>query len=94
MHQHFTKPIVLHSKSVGFARQKRLFCIAKQPLSHRQTEITVFRRKYLYKMGDLFETARKKHWKLQWKILKLRYKNFGTTMQEIWNCNARILRLP
>jgi len=49
MHQYFTKPIVLHCKSVGFARQKRLFCIAKQPLSHHQTEITVFRRNYLYK---------------------------------------------
>ena len=44
-------------------------------------------------MGYLFETARKKHWKLQWRILKLRCKRFGTAMQEVWNCDARILKL-
>ena len=44
-------------------------------------------------MGDLFETARKKYWKLQWRILELRCKRFGTTMQEVWNYDARGLKL-
>ena len=42
------------------------------------------------KMGDLFETARKKHRKLQWRILKLRYKRFGTAMQGFLGCHKKI----
>ena len=44
-------------------------------------------------MGDLFETAREKHWKLQWRILELQCKRFETAIQEIWNCDARDLKL-
>ena len=54
MYQHFTKPIVLRSKSVGFARQKRLFWTAKEPLSQCQIEIAVFLQNNLYKTEVVF----------------------------------------
>ena len=75
MHQHFTKPIVLHCKSVGFASQNSRFRTAKPKLPF-------FAGSIFTEIGDLFETARKKYWKLQWRILKLRCKRFETAMQE------------
>ncbi|ATV29891.1 hypothetical protein CTM63_11995 [Prevotella intermedia] len=66
----------MHGKSGCFASQNSRFRNAKPKLPFFVGSIFT-------KMGDLFETARKKHWKLQWRILKLRYKRFETAMQEI-----------
>ncbi|ATV31712.1 hypothetical protein CTM46_09220 [Prevotella intermedia] len=65
----------MHGKSGCFASQNSRFRTIKPKLPFSFG--TIFT-----KMGDLFETARKKHWKLQWRILELRYKNFKTAMQE------------
>ena len=47
---------IWHCESVGFTRQKRRFCIAKQPLSQCQIEITVFLMNYLYRMEVILNT--------------------------------------
>ncbi|ATV53534.1 hypothetical protein CTM50_11185 [Prevotella intermedia] len=46
----------MRSKSGSFARQKRRFCIAKQPLLQCQIEITVFLMNYLYRMEVILNT--------------------------------------
>ncbi|PJE98957.1 hypothetical protein CUB97_11465 [Prevotella intermedia] len=72
----------MHGKSGSFASQNSRFRIAK-------SKLPFFVGTIFTKMGDLFETARKKHWKLQWKILKLRCKNFKTAMQGLLGCHKK-----
>ncbi|AWX07964.1 hypothetical protein CTM55_09650 [Prevotella intermedia] len=73
----------MHGKSGSFAMQNSRFRNAKPKLPFFVGSIFT-------KMGDLFETARKKHWKLQWRILELRCKNFKTAMQGFLGCHKKI----